>query len=156
MTDSIISISLNQIISRAITLHELSGAGIKFKLNKNKNYFIKGDQEQLNRVFINLIKNSLESLNEKKVKDVDFKGKITVEIEDDSDYIYVAVIDNGVGFDQVDKTKMLAPYFTTKKSGTGLGLAVVTKIIADHNSLINFNSLKNGAKVVITIPKKYD
>ena len=153
---SLKKISLNKIISSAITLHELSDTGIKFKIDENKNYFIKGDQEQLNRVFINLIKNSIESLNEKKEKNVDFKGKINVEIKEDSDYIYVIVIDNGVGFDQVDKTKMLTPYFTTKKTGTGLGLAVVTKIISDHNSFIDFSSLKNGAKVVITIPKKYD
>ena len=65
-------------------------------------------------------------------------------------------MDNGVGFDLVDKTKMLTPYYTTKKSGTGLGLAVVTKIINDHNSLINFNSVNNGAKIKITIPKYYE
>ena len=51
---------------------------------------------------------------------------------------------------------MLSPYFTTKKNGTGLGLAVVTKIISDHNSLIFFNTIANGAKVEITIPKYYD
>ena len=50
---------------------------------------------------------------------------------------------------------MLTPYFTTKKSGTGLGLAIVSKIISDHNSLIAFNTIANGAKVEITIPK-YD
>ena len=50
---------------------------------------------------------------------------------------------------------MLTPYFTTKKNGTGLGLAIVTKIISDHNSLILFNSIKNGAKVEITIPKHH-
>ena len=48
---------------------------------------------------------------------------------------------------------MLTPYFTTKKDGTGLGLAVVSKIISDHNSAILFNSIKDGAKVEITIPK---
>ena len=48
---------------------------------------------------------------------------------------------------------MVTPYFTTKKSGTGLGLAVVTKVISDHNSLIAFNSITNGARVEITIPK---
>ena len=48
---------------------------------------------------------------------------------------------------------MLTPYFTTKKDGTGLGLAVVSKIISDHNSVILFNSIKDGAKVEITIPK---
>ena len=48
---------------------------------------------------------------------------------------------------------MLTPYFTTKKDGTGLGLAVVCKIISDHNSVILFNSIKDGAKAEITIPK---
>ena len=50
---------------------------------------------------------------------------------------------------------MLTPYFTTKKSGTGLGLAVVTKIISDHNSFIEFNEIDNGAKIQITTQKFY-
>ena len=61
-----------------------------------------------------------------------------------------------MGFDQVDKTKMLTPYFTTKKNGTGLGLAIVTKIINDHDSTILFNSINDGARVEITLPKYYD
>ena len=76
--------------------------------------------------FINLIKNSIESIYEKKTKNVDFKGKINIEIKSDKDYIYVTIIDNGVGFEQVNKKKMLTPYFTTKKNGTGLGLAIVS------------------------------
>ena len=48
---------------------------------------------------------------------------------------------------------MLKPYFTTKKRGTGLGLAVVTKIISEHNSTIVFESNNDGAEVKITIPK---
>ena len=119
---------------------------------KESNY-IQCDEEQLHRVFINLIKNSIESISDTKSKNVDFKGKINIDIKDDSDYIYVAITDNGVGFDHVDKKKILTPYFTTKKNGTGLGLAVVTKIITDHNSQITFNSITKGAKVEITIPK---
>ena len=147
-------INLNEIILRVFKLHEMSVAKTKFIFKKIKsNNYVNGDEEQLNRVFINLIKNSIESINIKKSKDVDFKGKITVDIRDDSDYIYIIVEDNGVGFDQVDKKKMLTPYFTTKKNGTGLGLAVVSKVINDHNSLILFNSIKNGAKIEITMPK---
>ena len=149
-------INLNNLIFRSINLHELSETDIKFKLSKIKSPLkISGDEEQLNRVFINLIKNSIESIHEKKIKNANFKGKINVDIEDDNDYIYVTIIDNGVGFEQVDKTKMITPYFTTKKKGTGLGLAIVTKIISDHNSTILFDSIKNGAKVKIIIPKYY-
>ena len=150
-------INLNKLISRSINLHKLSEAKIKFNLSKkNSSIEIDGDEGQLNRVFINLIKNSIESINEKKIKNADFKGKINVDIEEDSDYIFVTTVDNGIGFDQVDKKKMLTPYFTTKKKGTGLGLAVVTKIISDHNGSILFNSIKDGAKVEITLPKYYD
>ena len=150
-------INLNKLISRSINLHKLSEEKIKFNLSKkNSSIEIDGDEGQLNRVFINLIKNSIESINEKKIKNADFKGKINVDIEEDSDYIFVTTVDNGIGFDQVDKKKMLVPYFTTKKKGTGLGLAVVTKIISDHNGSILFNSLKDGAKVEITLPKYYD
>ena len=79
-----------------------------------------------------------------------------MDIEYDSDYIYVTIVDNGVGFDQIDKKKMVTPYFTTKIKGTGLGLAVVTKILNDHNASCKFKSIKNGAKVEIVLSKYYD
>jgi len=154
---SLKKIDLIKVISRSLNLHELSEPGIKFALSENASaQNIKGDEEQLNRVFINLIKNSIESIHEKKSKNVDFKGKINVDIEDDSDYIYVTIVDNGVGFDQIDKKKMVTPYFTTKIKGTGLGLAVVTKILNDHNASCKFKSIKNGAKVEIVLSKYYD
>ena len=147
-------INLNNVISRSIELHKFNDSNVSFFYTKPlSSMYVNIDEEQFNRVFINLIKNSIESINEKINKTVDFKGKITVDIRDDSDYIYVTIKDNGVGFDQIDKIRMLTPYFTTKKKGTGLGLAVVSKIISDHNSFILFNSIKNGAKIEITIPK---
>ena len=150
-------IDLNKIVSRSLNLHEPSEKSINFVLSKGKSQsYIKGDEGQINRVFINLIKNSIESINEKKIKNVAFKGKINVDIKDDSDYIYVTVTDNGMGFNQVNKKKMVTPYYTTKKKGTGLGLSIVTKIISDHNSTILFNSIKDGAKVEIAITKYYD
>ena len=149
-------VDLNKIISRSVNLHEMSNTDKTFRLSKGKlSSDVSGDEEQLNRVFINLIKNSIESIDEKKSKKDDFKGEISIDIKADSDYIYVTIIDNGVGFEQVDKTKMLTPYYTTKKKGTGLGLAIVTKVISDHNGTILFNSIKNGAKVDIVLPKYY-
>ena len=142
---------------RSFNLLKLSETNINFVFkSKSFKYFINGDEEQLNRVFINLIKNSIESINEKKTKNATFKGKITLDIKDDSDYIYFVIEDSGRGFDEIDKMKMLTPYYTTKKKGTGLGLSIVTKIISDHNSTILFNSIKDGARVEIIMPKYYD
>jgi len=150
-------IDLTKVISRSLNLHELSETYINFVSSVGKvAHNIMGDEEQLNRIFINLIKNSIESIGEKKRKNVAFKGKINIDIKEDSNYIYVTIVDNGIGFEQVNKIKMLTPYFTTKKKGTGLGLAIVTKIISDHNSTILFNSIKDGAKVEIIVPKYYD
>jgi len=150
-------INLNNVVSRSLNLLKLSEENISFDLkNKNKKLFIKGDEEQINRVFMNLIKNSVESINEKKMESAVFKGKINVDIKEDSDYIYVEIKDNGIGFDKVNKAKMLTPYYTTKTKGTGLGLSIVTKIISDHNSTILFNSIKDGALIEIMMPKYYD
>ena len=150
-------VDLNKIVSNALNLYEISEPNIKFGISKIKSSnYTKGDDKQLNRVFINLIKNSVEAIYEKISKNVDFNGKISVDIRNDSDYIYVTVEDNGVGLDLVDKAKIFTPYFTTKKNGTGVGLAVVGKIISDHNGLISLNSINNGAKVEITLQKYHD
>ncbi len=109
-------IDLNRLIYRSINLYKLSEKDVKFNFLEVKSSIkINADEEQLNRVFINLFKNSIESIQEKKIKNADFKGKIKVEIEEDNAYIIITIIDNGVGFDRVDKIKMLTPYFTTKK-----------------------------------------
>ncbi len=147
-------ISLVKLLSRSMSLLEFTEKDIKFNLSKTQSSIeISGDEEQLNRVFLNLIKNSIESINEKKIKNTDFKGKISIDIKEDNTYIFVTIVDNGIGFNKVDKNKMLTPYFTTKKKGTGLGLAIVTKIISDHNGSILFNSIKDGAEVEIILPK---
>ena len=147
-------VNINEVVSRSINLFKLSEPKINFTISKLKPIdYIRGDAEQLNRVFLNLIKNSIESINEKKNKILDLQGKISIDIIEDNHYIYVNIVDNGIGFKDVDKEKMLTPYFTTKKKGTGLGLAVVTKIISDHNSTILFNSNEDGATISISIPK---
>ena len=148
-------ISLDDIIVRTVKLNELSKPDIKFNIIniKKGKHLINGDEEQLNRVFLNLIKNAIESLNEKVGKNGDFSKKIDIDIRIDNDYIYCSIEDNGVGFGSTNFTKMIKPYFTTKKYGTGLGLAIVDKIINDHNGDISFQSKKNGAKVNISIPK---
>ena len=115
------------------------------------------DSEQLSRAFFNMIKNSIESIQEKKDDIVDFKGKIDININDNVTNIEFSIIDNGLGFEKLSNNinikDVLNPYFTTKKKGTGLGLAIVNKTINDHNGSIEFIPITNGAKILIKFIK---
>ena len=104
--------------------------------------------------FFNLIKNAIESVQEKCLEITNTKGKISIEINDYDDYIEFTIKDNGKGFKNLENIKkILNPYFTTKKKGTGLGLAIVNKIINDHNGSIKFANLNDGAKVTVEFLK---
>ena len=123
-------------------------------ISKKKEIFYRSDNEQLSRVFFNLIKNAIESVQEKCLEITNTKGKISIEINDYDDYIEFTIKDNGKGFENLENIKkILNPYFTTKKKGTGLGLAIVNKIINDHNGSIKFVNLNDGAKVTVEFLK---
>ena len=132
-------------------INELDSS-ISIILNTSSDSIIlNSDNEQLSRVFFNMIKNSIESIQEKKEEDTAFKGKINIIIENNLSNILFTIIDNGMGFGVFKHNirNVLNPYFTTKKKGTGLGLAIVNKIINDHNGSIEFIQIENGAKIRI-------
>ncbi len=146
-------IDLIKLVNQSLDFIKLSSQN-SFNLKiKSKFKYINGDEDQLNRVLINLIKNSEESFLEKNQKDPDFKGNIDIEIDDNNDYIFLRIIDNGTGI--TDAKKAMTPYFTTKKTGTGLGLPIVTKIINEHsgNFSIKNKKDKNGTIIKISLPK---
>ena len=99
------------------------------------------------------MKNSEEAFEEIRKKDPKFKGIIDIEINSNNDYITCRLTDNGPGI--TDAKKAMTPYFTTKKTGTGLGLPIVTKIINEHSGKFSIKNRrdKNGAVVIITLPK---
>tara|TARA_B110000090_G_scaffold208959_1_gene264135 strand:- start:598 stop:2379 length:1782 start_codon:yes stop_codon:yes gene_type:complete len=127
---------------------------INFNANVDR-VILNSDNEQLCRVFLNLIKNSIESIQEKRSTNVNFKGNIDITLKDSTSSISFIIIDNGLGFGMLKKNirDVLNPYFTTKKKGTGLGLAIVNKIINDHNGSIEFIPIENGAKINIIFIK---
>ena len=141
------------IVNKSIDLIKMSSKNkINFKKDQKK-LFINGDEDQLNRVFINLIKNSEEAFLDRMQKEPNFKGNIDIEIDDNNDYIIIRIKDNGTGI--TDAKKAMTPYFTTKKTGTGLGLPIVTKIINEHSGKFSIKnkSDKSGTIVTISLPK---
>ena len=121
----------------------------------DKQLFFDGDREQLSRVILNLIKNSIESIQQKNENISDFKKNITIELTNFDSHISLIINDNGIGFKNLNNNikEILNPYFTTKKEGTGLGLSIVNKIINDHNGNIEFMSKVDGAIIKITFKK---
>ncbi len=144
--------NLVSILNENIKLLSQIDKTIEISFSKNfEEILFNSDKEQLSRVFFNLIKNSIESIQQKTEKNPNFKKKIIIEIIKDNDHIKFILQDNGIGFDKIKNNikEILNPYFTTKKNGTGLGLAIVNKIINDHNGELNFFSVSDGAKIEI-------
>ena len=124
-------------------------------LYKNEKIHFNCDKEQLNRVFFNLIKNSIESIQQKAENGSNFEKSISIELIETNTHITIMFIDSGMGFEAFTNNikDIVNPYFTTKKNGTGLGLSIVNKIVSDHIGNIDFIPIQNGAKIKITFAK---
>jgi len=148
--------NLYEVINENINLLNKIDPGIKIRLinHLSKNSYVNFDYEQFNRLFFNLIKNSIESIQEKLKKDNKIDKNIDIEIRSRRDYIIINLFDTGIGFKNKKIKDLIKPYFTTKEKGTGLGLSIADKIISDHNGSINFLNQKNGAKIQVIIPNK--
>jgi len=148
--------NLYEVINENINLLNKIDPNIKIKLinHLNKDSIVNFDYEQFTRLFFNLIKNSIESIQENALKDSKIDKNIDIEIRGRRDYIIINLFDTGIGFKNKNTKDLIKPYFTTKHKGTGLGLSIVDKIVSDHNGSINFINQNNGAKIQIIIPNK--
>ena len=146
-------INIIDVVNRSIDFIKMTSKNEINILSKKKILMIKGDIEQLNRVFINLVKNSEEAFLDLRKKNISFKGKIDIEIISNNDYIVIKLTDNGTGIS--DTKKVMTPYFTTKTKGTGLGLPIVSKIISEHSGDFSIKNRTDGdgVKIEISFPK---
>ena len=109
---------------------------------------VSADGQRLRQVFANVMKNALEAID-LRVAD----GRVTVHLFAEEDRAVVEVIDNGSGIAPENREKIFLPFFTTKPSGTGLGMAIVKKIVDLHGGDVGVESAPGrGTRVRISLP----
>ena len=150
------NINLNKLCSDLMLFHKKSNKNINFISPNTKNrFFMNVDELQMSMAISNIIQNSVESINEYKIKNQKLIGKIKLSIYFKKNYVYIKIEDNGGGLPKnFPKNKILEPYITTKKNGTGLGLAIVLRIIEEHSGNFFIKDNKVGTSTLIELPRK--
>jgi PAS domain S-box-containing protein len=144
-----VDIDLSQLVKEILALYTLK-SGVKFKTDYEAGVLtVNGDPISLRQVLHNLIKNALEA--------IDSEGLIEISLhrvqKNNTNFIELALYDNGTGIKEDQIETIFEPYVTTKTKGTGLGLAIVKKIIEDHGGAIWVDtSRKVGAGFIIQLP----
>jgi nitrogen fixation/metabolism regulation signal transduction histidine kinase len=130
-------VDLIVLIENTVSLFEAEEK-IKFNIKSSeKQLILKIDKEQWVQVFNNLIQNAIHALEGKE------NGEITISVQKDNDSIFIDVSDNGCGISNDEQEKLFVPYFTTKSSGSGIGLSMVKQIVENHDGEISFVSELN-------------
>lgn len=142
-------IEINDLFEEVLSLvkHECKEKKIIAELIKNEDSLIvKGDRDKLKQVFLNLIKNAIESMKD--------GGRLKVQSKLNGNNIEVHIKDEGCGISEEEIEKVFSPFFTTKRHGTGLGLSISKSIVEAHQgSSFTVESRKGkGTTFIITMP----
>ncbi|WP_215534988.1 ATP-binding protein [Ureibacillus chungkukjangi] len=106
---------------------------------------IMGNHNRLKQMLINLVKNAIEVMCS--------GGVVVIKLENHDGGVEVSVIDEGTGLSDAEMDQLFTPFFTTKATGTGLGLALVKKVIEEHNGTISVESnIGIGTTFKISLP----
>lgn len=114
---------------------------VKFQTSFSKiDCFINMDRDKLLIAFRNLIKNAIEAMDNNNKESLIYLSSYH-EVLDGDEFFTVSVTDTGNGIEKKDLRRIFEPYFTSKDKGTGIGLAIVEKIISEHNGRIDVDSI---------------
>src|SRR5215469_3453589 len=144
-------VDLEQVVKHAVT--EVAHAMPRVKIECTGNFGeVAGDEGLLRQALLNLARNAVEACSE-----ADSGGHVTLRGEmiegEEAGWQRIVVADNGPGIASAALPKLFRPFFTTKSNGTGLGLAVVQKIIVQHGGQVEVrNCPKGGAEFIVTLP----
>ena len=121
---------------------------IILKENISQNIKLIGNREDFKRALLNIILNAIEAL----AHVTDHERELNVELAGHEKEVRITISDNGPGMDEEERQRIFAPYFTTKKQGTGLGLFIAQKIIKDHHGTVTVETTpKHGTTFLIVL-----
>ena len=146
----LVSVNINRLIDDSVRILKLEIDNLNIKLIKEFQEdlpIIKGDPELLKQVILNLIINAMDKTYNTENKIIEIKTILR------DGFINIEIIDNGEAIPEENIEKILKPFFTTKKNGSGLGLPISMRIIKLHGGTINVYSKDNKTAFVLVIPK---
>ena len=139
---------LTPIIEETLALYKEGHQNIDFEFSVTNNIpHLNLDRQHIKRAMINLVDNAVGSIKK--------EGSIIITLTHDPSLkvVRLEVADSGSGISDKDKTRLFEPNFSTKKAGMGLGLTIVSAIVADHNGMIRVqDNPPRGAKFVVELP----
>ncbi|WP_332697847.1 ATP-binding protein [Halalkalibacter lacteus] len=119
--------------------------GVNIVNNLQDSYYITANRSELSQVFLNIIKNGIESIEE--------KGTLTLSAQKTGNHVEVHITDNGKGMSEEEIKRLGSPFYTTKDHGTGLGTMVCYKIIDNLKGEINVKSrINEGTTFSVVLP----
>ncbi len=137
---------------QAILLQKTAHPAIEFQLHcKQKNVEFSCDAAQIDRVLTNILQNAIDSIDSRGETSKQGKDIISLEIIDQPDQLVLTIDDSGEGFPEEGRELLTEPYVTRREKGTGLGLAMVKRIIEDHSGTLSLENVPGatGARVKI-------
>ena len=132
--------SINEVILEVLDSFK-NIPNIKFKVSLTKHdYYLNMDRDKLIMSFRNLIKNSIEAMENNNIESIIYLSSYH-EIIDYKEFFTVSITDTGMGIENNNIKRIFEPYFTSKSKGTGIGLATTEKIIMEHKGYISVESI---------------
>lgn len=128
---------------------EFARSGIEAEVDAGEDrYALYLDQNQFRQVLFNLLRNSQEAMPE--------GGRVTIRIREQADgAVELVVIDTGVGIEPSEAQKVFDPFYSTKDTGTGLGLAFVQQVIIEHGGEVSCSGQPGrGAAFRLLLPER--
>jgi two-component system nitrogen regulation sensor histidine kinase NtrY len=139
------TILLDEVLNNVISVFNTNDI-IEY-VNENNHSYVNGNKNELNRVFTNILQNAIQAVSDQ------VKPQIYMHKKFSNQFVEITIRDNGNGIPLDIQDKIFIPKFTTKNSGSGLGLAMVKQIVDFHEGKISFETSTNGTTFTILLPK---